>query len=88
MIRRWMRCSPCFRLTENQELFLAVIAAALVVLVVSTIRKLCSTFAWEIAVGAGSAVYLLVMVLGALFMRLDIAALPLVAGRWALLLFH
>ncbi len=67
-------------LTENQELFLAVIAAALVVLVVSTIRKLCSTFAWEIAVGAGSAVYLLVMVLGALFMRLDIAALPLVAG--------
>ena len=67
-------------LAENQELFLAAIVGAIVVLVVSTIRKLCSTFSWEIAIGAGSAVYLLVTILGSVFVRIDIDILPLVAG--------
>ena len=67
-------------ISGNQELFLAAVAAALVVLVVSTIRKLCSTYSWEIAIGAGSIVYLLVMALGGAFMQVRVDVLPLVAG--------
>ena len=67
-------------ITENRELFLSVIACALVVLVVSTIRKLCSDFAWEIAIGAGSVAYLLIMLLGAVFMQAEVSVLPAVAG--------
>ena len=68
------------RLLNSQELLLAIIACVAVVLVVATIRKLCATYAWEIAIAAGCGVYFLVMALGGFFMQTDIQILTLAVG--------
>ena len=65
------------RLVNNKAMLLSVIACVAVVLVAATIRKLCATYAWEIAIAAGCGVYVLITLLGGLFMKVDTAAVSI-----------
>lgn len=68
------------RLVNNKAMLLSVIACVAVVLVAATIRKLCATYAWEIAIAAGCGVYVLITLLGGLFMKVDTQLLVLIVG--------
>ena len=67
-------------LLENPELLTAIIACGATVLVAAAIRKLCATYAWEIAVVVGSLTYLLLTFLGGIFTGAEVEAAILLVG--------
>ena len=81
------------QMINDQEMFLLVIASAAVILVMCLIRTVCSVYSWQIAVIAGSLVYLVICFLGATFLGVETDILWLVvgiaipAGIWILLSF-
>ncbi len=67
-------------LLESPELLTAVIACGAAVLVTAAIRKLCATYAWEIAVAAGSFTYLTATLLGGFFTKAEVETGILLVG--------
>ena len=56
----------------TKELVLTAITFAVVVLVVSILRKLLSTWNWEVAIGVGAVMYLLLMILGGRILEVEV----------------
>lgn len=67
-------------LLKNRQMFLIMIALVLVLCIVYVIRRISIDYAWQIAIGTGSVVYLLTMLAGGLFWDIDVSALQVVLG--------
>ena len=70
-------------LINNKEMFICILAMVLTVLVVYFIRKLSVDHSWEIAIGIGSVINVVVHLTGALMPNVNIQVLPLILGTIA-----
>lgn len=70
-------------LVSNKEMMICVLAMMLTVSVVYFIRRLSVDHSWEIAIGIGTVINIVVHLLGALLPDVKIAVLPLILGSIA-----
>lgn len=67
-------------LVTNKEMFLCVVAIILTVLVVHFIRRLSVDHSWELAIGIGMVVNIVIHLLGALLPAVSVKIVPLLIG--------
>lgn len=67
-------------LVSNKELYLCILAMALTVLIVYFIRRLSVDHSWELAIGIGSVVNIVVHLAGALLPQVTVKIIPLLLG--------
>ena len=67
-------------LVTNREMFLCVAAIMLTVLVVHFIRRLSVDHSWELAIGIGMVVNIVIHLLGALLPKVTVEIVPLLVG--------
>ena len=65
---------------NNKEMFLCVLAMALTVLVVYFIKRLSVDHSWEIAIGVGSVLNIVIHLMGALLPDVTLKTIPLLLG--------
>lgn len=70
-------------LINNREMFLCMLAMVLTVLVVYFIRRLSIDHSWELAIGIGTAVNIVVHLCGALLPEVKVAVVSLLLGSFA-----
>ena len=70
-------------LLGNKEMFICILSMVLTVLVVYFIRRLSVDHSWEIAIGIGTVVNVVVHLVGALMPEVAIKVLPLILGTIA-----
>lgn len=68
------------QLLSNKEMWLTVLAFSICVLLVYSIRRLAIDYAWEIAVGSGALVYIIMMTFGHVLMDINISYAILIIG--------
>lgn len=68
------------QLLSNKEMWMTILAFAICVLLVHSIRRLAIDYAWEIAVGSGVLVYIIMMTFGHVMMDINISYGILIAG--------
>lgn len=67
-------------LISNKEMFLCVLAMVLVILIVYFVRRLSVDHSWELAIGIGTVVNIVVHLTGALMPQVTVKILPLLFG--------
>ena len=67
-------------LIQNKEMFLVIVAFAIVILLVYAIRRLSVDHAWPIAIGAGLVINFLVFVIGHIVMDISVSYSNLIFG--------
>ena len=68
------------QLISNREMWLTILAFAICILLVYSIRRLAIDYAWEIAVGSGVLVYIILMTFGHVIMDINISYVFLIVG--------
>ena len=68
------------RMINNSEMLLYIIVFAAVTLVAYLIRKMLTTYGWLTSALAGTGLYIFLMVLGSIFLSLDIDFISLIIG--------
>lgn len=64
----------------NKEMFICIVAIMLTVLVVYFIRRLSVDHSWELAIGIGTVVNIVIHLLGALLPQVTVSIIPLLIG--------
>ena len=74
--------SPLFaqQLFNNKEMWTAIIAFVICLLVVYSVRKLSVDNAWKIAIVSGALVYVIVVVIGRVTMHVDVPYVAVIIG--------
>ncbi len=70
-------------LINNKEMFICILAMVLTVLVVYFVRRLSVDHSWEIAIGFGTVINIVVHLIGALMPEVSVPIVPLVIGSLA-----
>ena len=65
-------------LMKNGEMWLTLVAFVAVILVVNLIRTRMFDYAWRIAIVAGGVIYVVIMLIGSIFMGISISVVPMI----------
>lgn len=65
---------------NNKSVLLSILVFAVTVVIVYTIRRMSVDYSWQIAVGVGAVVNVVLFLIGALVMKTSVAIVPLILG--------
>lgn len=65
-------------LMKNGEMWLTLVAFVAVILVVNLIRTRMFDYAWRTAIVAGGVIYVVIMLIGSIFMEISISVVPMI----------